>query len=72
MFIAKLITAPFYDIGTEYWITIDDLSIRVAVLIASIGLTFALMNIVKRLSGTLDENNTDDLSWMTQDDDLRH
>lgn len=70
MFLAKMMTAPFYDIGTEWWITIDDLSIRVAVLIASIGLSFALMNVVKKLSGTMDKNKTDDISWMTQDDHL--
>ena len=42
MFIAKLISAPFYTIGTDYWITIDSLGDRFVLLIVTLSILYLI------------------------------
>lgn len=60
MFIAKLITAPFFDLGTEYWVTVDSIGVRFIVLITTLALLFGLSHFVHNLSKDLPEENVDD------------
>ena len=60
MFIAKLITAPFFDLGTEYWVTVDSIGVRFIVLITTLALLFGLSHFVHNLSKDLPDENVDD------------
>ncbi len=62
MFVAKLVSAPFYDIGTEYWITIDSMGVRFALLMVTLVLLFGLAHLMNRLSDDLPEENIDGLT----------
>lgn len=42
MFIAKLISAPFYTIGTDYWITIDSLGDRFVLLMVTLSILYLI------------------------------
>jgi fucose 4-O-acetylase-like acetyltransferase len=42
MFIAKFISAPFYTIGTEYWITIDSMTDRLVLLIITLSILYLI------------------------------
>ena len=60
MFIAKLITAPFYTIGTEYWATVDSIGTRFAILMATLVLLFALSHFLHRAFNDVPEENVDE------------
>ena len=60
MFVAKLMTAPFFDIGTEYWITVDSAYVRFTILLSTIALIFMYVHFMKDASDSLDENNLDE------------
>ena len=66
MFIAKLITAPFYTIGTEYWVTVDSIGMRFVILMATLGLLFGLCHFVHRLKTVPDENVDEDATFASR------
>ena len=66
MFIAKLITAPFYTIGTEYWVTVDSLGTRFIILMATLTLLFGLCHFLHRLFRDVSEENAEDDVTFTQ------
>ena len=66
MFIAKLITAPFYTIGTEFWVTVDSLGMRFVILMATLGLLFGLCHFVHRLKDVPEENVDDDATYASR------
>ena len=65
MFVAKLITAPFYDIGTEYWMTVDSITARFAILIATLVILFGLAHFINRVKSDLKDENLDESTIYT-------
>ncbi len=60
MFIAKLISAPFSTIGTDYWITIDSMGERFALLIITLSILYLITFWLYGLKRTLgQEADTD-------------
>ena len=60
MFVAKLITAPFYDIGTEYWMTVDSMAARFTILIATLVILFGLAHFINRAKSDLKDENLEE------------
>ena len=58
-FIAKLYAAPFYTMGTEYWITMDSMATRFSLLIATLITIFAVIMILGRIKRAGDEAEID-------------
>jgi len=65
MFVAKLITAPFYDIGTEYWMTVDSITARFTILIATLVILFGLAHFINRVKSDLKDENLDESTIYT-------
>ena len=59
MFIAKLITAPFVTIGTDFWITVNADNQRFLVLMLTLIILSLLTIALNRIKGTLKEENID-------------
>ena len=59
MFIAKLITAPFVTIGTDFWITVNADNQRFLVLMLTLIILSLLTIALNRMKGTLKEENID-------------
>jgi len=60
MFVAKLIAAPFTTIGTDYWITIDSIPMRFALLIVTLAIVFAFIAFMNRTSEEIDDSEVED------------
>ena len=62
MFIAKMIMAPFQPLGTEYWITLDSLMDRLALLIVTLSILYLITFGLYRLKKTLGESTDTEYS----------
>ena len=62
MFVAKLITAPLHTLGTEYWITLDSLADRFALLIVTLSVLYLITFGLHRLKRTLGESTDTEYS----------
>ena len=62
MFIAKLISAPFYTVGTDYWITIDSLGDRFVLLIVTLSILYLITFWLYGLKRTLGQEVDTDYS----------
>jgi len=60
MFVAKLIVAPFTTIGTEYWITVESLSMRFVILIVTLAIVFAFIAFMNRTSEEIEDSDVED------------
>ena len=62
MFIAKMIMAPFQPLGTEYWITLESLMDRLALLIVTLSILYLITFGLYRLKKTLGESTDTEYS----------
>ena len=60
MFVAKLIAAPFCTMGTDWWITVDSLPMRFALLIITLAVVFAFIAFMNRTSKEIDDADVED------------
>ena len=60
MFVAKLITAPFYTLGTKYWVTVDSIGMRFVILMVTLGLLFGMCHFLHRLRNDVPDETADD------------
>ena len=57
VFVAKLLTAPFFTLGTEFWIPIDSMAIRFAVLFITLGIIFTEIHMLRGADNSLSEED---------------